>query len=152
MIRRSSLRWTAGGAFGLLVRDRNASNQDGAPKLADIRWFKRELEENASLALRRDDIDVVDLYDEHGRVVGGDHDDELDATDRAWQTDTAAGRSSILIAETSDSEAEREKWSSIAKLAAEYETIGEAAQRQRFANGRRRQRARYRPRSVSRGR
>jgi conjugative relaxase-like TrwC/TraI family protein len=92
----------AGGAFGLLVRDRNNTDQDGAPELADIRRFKNEWEKNASLRLRRGDTDVIDLYDEQGRIVGGDHDNMLDAAYHAWQNDTAAGRSSILIAETSD--------------------------------------------------
>lgn len=92
----------AGGAFGLLVRDRNASDQDGAPELADIRRFKSQWEKNASLRLRHGNTDVIDLYDEQGRIVGGDHDDMLDAAYHAWQTDVAAGRSSVLIAETSD--------------------------------------------------
>ncbi|TWE13064.1 conjugative relaxase-like TrwC/TraI family protein [Rudaeicoccus suwonensis] len=92
----------AGGAFGLLFRDRNAHDDDGAPELADIRRFKNEWEKAASLALRRGDTDVIDLYDEHGRIIDGDHDDMLDAAYRAWQTDVAVGRSSILIAETSD--------------------------------------------------
>ena len=92
----------AGGAFGLLVRDRNNTDQDGAPELANIRRFVNEWEKNASLALRRGDTDVIDLYDEQGRIVGGDHDDMLDTAYRAWRTDVAAGRSSILIAETSD--------------------------------------------------
>jgi len=92
----------AGGAFGLLVRDRNSTDQDGAPELADIRRFKNEWEKAASLRLRRGDTDVIDLYDEQGRIVGGDHDTMLDAAYHAWQTDIAAGRSSILIAETSE--------------------------------------------------
>jgi conjugative relaxase-like TrwC/TraI family protein len=92
----------AGGAFGLLVRDRNNTDRDGAPELADIRRFKNEWEKAASLRLRRGDTSVIDLYDEQGRIVGGDHDDMLDAAYHAWQNDTAAGRSSILIAETSE--------------------------------------------------
>ena len=92
----------AGGAFGLIVRDRNANDEDGAPELADIRRFKNQWEKAASLRLRRGDTDVIDLYDEHGRIVSGDHDDILDAAYRAWRTDVAAGRSSVLIAETSD--------------------------------------------------
>ena len=92
----------AGGAFGLLVRDRNASDQEGAPELVDIRRFKNEWEKAASLRLRRGDTDVIDLYDEQRRIIGGDHDDMLDAAYRAWKNDVAAGRSSLLIAETSD--------------------------------------------------
>ncbi|WP_188893451.1 MobF family relaxase [Microlunatus endophyticus] len=92
----------AGGAFGLLVRDRNNTDDEGAPELADIRRFKNEWEKGASLRLRRGDTEVIDLYDEQGRIVGGDHDTMLDAAYHAWQNDIAAGRSSILIAETSD--------------------------------------------------
>ncbi len=92
----------AGGAFGLLVRDRNASDGEGAPELADIRRFTNEWEKAASLRLRRGDTDVIDLYSKRGRIVGGDHDVMLDAAYHAWQSDVAAGRSSILIAETSD--------------------------------------------------
>ncbi|MGH3157153.1 MAG: ATP-dependent DNA helicase, partial [Streptosporangiaceae bacterium] len=92
----------AGGAFGLLVRDRNNTDPGGAPELADIRRFKNEWEKAASLRLRLGDTEVIDLYDEHGRIIGGDHDTMLDAAYHAWQTDVAAGRSSILIAETSD--------------------------------------------------
>jgi AAA domain/Histidine kinase-, DNA gyrase B-, and HSP90-like ATPase len=92
----------AGGAFGLLVRDRNVNDEDGVPELADIRRFKNEWEKAASLRLRRGNTDVIDLYDEQGRIVGGDHDTMLDAAYHAWRADVAAGRSSVLIAETSD--------------------------------------------------
>jgi hypothetical protein len=60
----------AGGAFGLLVRDRNnQADGDLAPELADIRRFTSEWEKTASLGLRRGDTDVIDLYDEHGRII-----------------------------------------------------------------------------------
>ena len=92
----------AGGAFGLLVCDCNASDGDGAPELADIRRFTHQWQKAASLRLRRGDTDVIDLYSKRGRIVGDDQDTMLDAAYRAWQTDIAAGRSSILITETSD--------------------------------------------------
>lgn len=93
----------AGGAFGMLVRDRNNQpDGDGAPELVDIRRFKNTWEKTASLALRRGDTDVIDVYDEHGRIVDGDHDQMLDAAYRAWQNDTARGKTSILIAETTE--------------------------------------------------
>ncbi len=92
----------AGGAFGMLVRERNASDDRGAPELADIRRFTHQWEKTASLALRRGDTDVIDVYAQHGRIVDGDHDQMLDAAYRSWQADTAAGKSSILIAETGD--------------------------------------------------
>jgi conjugative relaxase-like TrwC/TraI family protein len=92
----------AGGAFGMLVRDRNNQPDDPAPELADVRRFQSEWEKSASLRLRQGDTDVIDLYDQHGRILDGEHDQILDAAYNAWQADTAAGRASILIAETSE--------------------------------------------------
>ena len=93
----------AGGAFGMLVRDRNNQpDSDPAPELADVRRFQSEWEKAASLRLRQGDTDVIDLYDQHGRIVDGEHEQILDAAYRAWQADTAAGLASILIAETSE--------------------------------------------------
>ncbi|MHB1865441.1 MAG: MobF family relaxase [Candidatus Saccharimonadales bacterium] len=93
----------AGGSFGMLVRDRN--NQPGSdpvPELTDVRRFASEWETAASLALRQGDSDVIELYEKHGRIVDGGHEQVLDAAYHAWQADTAAGRASILIAETSE--------------------------------------------------
>jgi len=93
----------AGGAFGMLVRDRNNQpDSDPAPELTDVRRFQSEWEKAASLRLRQGDTDVIDLYDEHGRILDGEHDQILDAAYHAWQADIAAGRASILIAETSE--------------------------------------------------
>ena len=93
----------AGGAFGMLVRDRNNQpDSDPAPELTDVRRFGSEWEKTASLRLRQGDTDVIDLYDQHGRILDGEHDQILDAAYHAWQADTAAGRASILIAETSE--------------------------------------------------
>ncbi|MHB1539003.1 MAG: MobF family relaxase, partial [Solirubrobacteraceae bacterium] len=93
----------AGGAFGMLVRDRNNDpDGDPAPELADVRRFQSEWEKDASLRLRQGDTDVIDLYEKHGRIVDGEHEQVLDAAYRAWQADTAAGKTSILIAETSE--------------------------------------------------
>ncbi|OUZ08590.1 hypothetical protein BHE97_13020 [Aeromicrobium sp. PE09-221] len=87
----------AGGAFGMLVRDRGA-----APELTDVRRFSHEWEKTASLRLRLGHADVIDPYDQHGRLLGGDHDDILENAYAAWQHDTAAGKTSVLIAETLD--------------------------------------------------
>ena len=93
----------AGGAFGMLVRDRNNQpDSDPAPELTDVRRFQSEWEKAASLRLRQGDSDAIDLYDQHGRILDGEHEEILDAAYHAWQADTAAGRASILIAETSE--------------------------------------------------
>lgn len=84
-----------GGAFALLV-----SAREPAPELTDIRRFRNEWEKAASLGLRIGDTDVIDTYLAHHRVHDGGYDDVLDAAYRAWRTDLAYGRSSVLIAET----------------------------------------------------
>lgn len=85
----------AGGAFGLLARQR-----EDAPELVDVRRFAAAWEKKASLGLRLGDTDVLQDYQRHGRLVGGDLEDMLEAAYRAWQADRAAGYNSILIAET----------------------------------------------------
>jgi conjugative relaxase-like TrwC/TraI family protein len=85
----------AGGAFGMLVRDR-----DDAPELVDVRRFRNDWEKHASLQLRLGDTAVIDTYMDHGRVAGGEHDQMLDAAYQAWMRDGAAGKVSVLIAET----------------------------------------------------
>lgn len=87
----------AGGAFGLLVRDRG-----DAPELADVRRFHADWEKNASLQLRLGKPEVIDTYDDEGRIVGGDYDDILEAAYRTWYADIADGKTSLLIAETNE--------------------------------------------------
>ncbi len=85
----------AGGAFGLLARHR-----ENVPELLDVRRFAQPWEKKASLRLRLGDVDVIEEYEENGRLAGGDLEDMLDAAYRAWQADREAGRNSILVAET----------------------------------------------------
>lgn len=85
----------AGGAFGMLVRDR-----DDAPELVDVRRFRNDWEKHASLQLRLGDTAVIDTYMDHERVAGGDHDQMLDAAYQAWMQDQTGGKASVLIAET----------------------------------------------------
>jgi len=85
----------AGGAFGLLVRDR-----DDAPELLDVRRFRNDWEKQASLQLRLGDTDAIDTYLAQERVVDGSYEQILDAAYRAWLTDRAEGKVSVLIAET----------------------------------------------------
>lgn len=85
----------AGGAFGMLVRDR-----DDAPELFDVRRFRNDWEKNASLQLRLGDADAIDVYIDHDRVAGGVRDEMLDAAYQAWSRDLRAGKTSVLIAET----------------------------------------------------
>lgn len=83
----------AGGAFGMLVRDR-----DDVPELTGVRRFIADWEREASTRLRRGDEAVIDEYTDRGRITGGEHDAMLDAAYTAWAADTAIGKASLLIA------------------------------------------------------
>ena len=87
----------AGGAFGLLVSDR-----DDAPELVDVHRFVNEWEKTASLDLRHGRVEVVDTYAEHGRIRGGDTEQMMDAAYTAWRTDTLAGKATVLIADSNE--------------------------------------------------
>ncbi len=84
----------AGGAFGLLARDRG----DVVPELTDVRRFDATWEKAASVQLRLGHGDAIDAYLDHGRVVEGTGDEVLDALFAAWRHDTEVGRSSLMIA------------------------------------------------------
>ena len=87
----------AGGAFGLLVGDR-----DDAPELVDVHRFTHAWEKTASLALRHGRTEVIDTYLDHDRVHDGDAESMTDAAYTAWRTDRERGLMSVLIAETRD--------------------------------------------------
>ncbi|WP_261369805.1 ATP-dependent DNA helicase [Corynebacterium sanguinis] len=87
----------AGGAFGMLVHDR-----DDAPELTDVHRFTHRWEKANSLALRHGRTGAIDTLIEHDRVRGGEQDAMVDAAYTAWRADVQAGRASILVAETRD--------------------------------------------------
>lgn len=89
---------TAGGAFSLLVRDR-----DDTPELVDVHRFVNLWEKSASLALRYGRTDVIDTYAEHGRVIGGETEEMIDAAYTAWRADTLVGRASVLVTDSNES-------------------------------------------------
>ena len=86
----------AGGAFGLLVADR-----DDVPELTDVRRIRAAWEKAATLELRQGRIEAADAYEAHGRIRAGEAERMADAAYQAWQHDRAAGLASILIAESS---------------------------------------------------
>ncbi len=85
----------AGGAFGMLVRDRG---EGLAPELTGVRRFREKWERRASVQLRVGNTAALDTYAAHGRLRGGEGDDMLDAAYTAWLADEQAGLSSLLIA------------------------------------------------------
>lgn len=88
----------ASGVFGFI-----AESIEDRPELTEIWRFREEWERHASLRLRLGDSDVIEEYDLHDRIVGGDHDPMLDAAYAGWLDDTAHGKSSLMIAETNES-------------------------------------------------
>ncbi|MAP64605.1 MAG: conjugal transfer protein, partial [Microbacterium sp.] len=88
----------AGGAFALLVADR-----DDAPTLLEVRRFHNAWERSASLRLRLGDAAALNAYAEHGRLRGGEQDEVTEALYAAWSADIAAGKRSLMIAESTES-------------------------------------------------
>ena len=89
---------TAGGAFSLLVHDR-----DDAPELVTLHRFTNVWEKTASLGLRHGHTDVIDTYTEHDRIRGGETEAMIDAAYTAWRTDTLSGRASLLVTDSNES-------------------------------------------------
>ncbi|WP_114906995.1 MobF family relaxase [Ornithinimicrobium murale] len=87
----------AGGAFGLLVGDR-----DDAPELVDVHRFTNAWEKTASLALRHGRTEVIDTYLNHDRIREGDAEAMADVAYAAWRSDRERGLVSVLVAETRD--------------------------------------------------
>jgi len=85
---------TAGGAFGLVARDRGET----VAELTDIRRFVNPWEKRASIALRLGDTQAIEEYQAHGRIESGTRDELLDAVYQSWRADIAAGMSSLMIA------------------------------------------------------
>jgi hypothetical protein len=85
----------AGGAFSLLV-DRRAD----PPELTEIHRFTNEWEKQASLAMRRGEVESISTYARQNRIREGLTDEMLDAAYEAWRADTKAGRSSVLVTES----------------------------------------------------
>ena len=84
----------AGGAFGLLVRDRGTD----APELGTARRFIHEWEREASTRLRVGDAAAIDAYAAHDRIAEGDQAAMVEAAWAGWVADEHAGRRSLMIA------------------------------------------------------
>ncbi|GAA4699791.1 hypothetical protein GCM10023349_15260 [Nocardioides conyzicola] len=85
----------AGGAFTLLVERRTDT-----PELSEIHRFTHEWEKEASLALRRGEVEVISIYAQQNRVREGVTDEMLDTAYQAWRKDTDAGKASVLVTES----------------------------------------------------
>jgi len=85
----------SGGALRLLARD------TAAPELTDVVRFTDAGEAEAGLAIRSgDEATAWDFYHQHGRVHAGAADELREHVLAAHTADTAAGRSSLMLAGT----------------------------------------------------
>lgn len=84
----------AGGAFSLAAGELGAD----APRLSTIHRFTQPWEAAASLLLRTGRTEVIDTYAAHDRIIEGSEEVVLDEAYRAWQSDLAAGKTSLLVA------------------------------------------------------
>src|SRR5699024_3256697 len=87
----------SGGALRMIA------SEVGAVELTQLHRFRHtdgtrnDAEAQASLALRQGDIS---WYESAGRVHSGRHEDLVDQIVRAWDADDAAGRESLMMADT----------------------------------------------------
>lgn len=81
----------AGGLYRLLAHDHNV-------ELTGVRRFRAGWERSASLRLRARDPAILDVYEQHGRVVGGDRTRVLEEAFTRWGQARAAGESVVVCA------------------------------------------------------
>lgn len=82
----------SGGALRLIAAEA------GAVELTDLHRFTDPREAAATLALRDGDPSGLDFYEAHHRIRGGSKTAMIDAAYTAWRTDTATGKSSVMVA------------------------------------------------------
>jgi hypothetical protein len=70
----------------------------GYARLAEPVRFRHAWEQAASLRLRDGDISVLAEYDQHGRIIGGDPEQMMDAAAAAYVALSAGGTDTLLMA------------------------------------------------------
>ena len=70
----------------------------GYARLAQPVRFRHAWEQQATLRLRDGDISVLATYDQHGRIIGGDPEQMMDAAAAAYVALTASGTDTLLMA------------------------------------------------------
>jgi conjugative relaxase-like TrwC/TraI family protein len=86
----------AGGALRLIYHD------SGGVQLTDVRRFADPAEAAAVLQFRVGDARAIRFYADHGRLFGGVRAVALDKLYADWKTDVAAGRTSIMMSDSTD--------------------------------------------------
>lgn len=88
----------AGGAFPLLVHDR-----DAIPELVDIHRFTNEWEKTSSLGLRHGRTEIIDTYIDRDRIQCGETEAMVNAAYTAWRSDRQGGRATVLVSDSNES-------------------------------------------------
>src|SRR6266481_5260697 len=70
----------------------------GYARLAEPVRFRSQWEQQASLRLRDGDTSVLAEYDQHGRIIGGEPEQIMDAAAAAYVALTAGGTDTLLMA------------------------------------------------------
>src|SRR5260370_37028684 len=70
----------------------------GYARLAEPVRFRAGWEQQASLRLRDGDTSVLTEYDQHGRIIGGDPEQMMDAAAAAYVALSADGTDTLLMA------------------------------------------------------
>jgi conjugative relaxase-like TrwC/TraI family protein len=102
-----------GGAFSMLVADR-----DAPPELSEARRFEHEWERRASAGLRAGSPAAVGAYLGHGRVAAGNREEILAACHQAWKADVEAGKTSFMLAQDNGTVTELNRLARAARVAA----------------------------------
>ena len=89
----------AGGIFRLIAA------RHGHWKLTEVRRFRHAWERDASLRLRRGEVEVLAEYDARGRIYHGPQDRVFDDAVMLWVNDHLAGRESLLMATSNETAA-----------------------------------------------
>ena len=84
----------AGGAFGMLID----AQPEKVASLKTIHRFVDDWQGPASLALRAGDRRAVETYTTKGAVQSGTQEEVLDQVHAAWASETAQGRTSLMVA------------------------------------------------------
>ncbi|MEU5156157.1 MobF family relaxase [Glycomyces sp. NPDC021274] len=82
----------SGGALRLIAAEA------GATELRDLHRFQDSAFAQASLKLREGDAAGLDFFTDRGRLRGGSRDAMLEAVYSGWMRDTAAGKTSLMMA------------------------------------------------------
>jgi len=85
----------SGGVFSQLTED-----LPNVHRLDEVMRFNSEWEKEASLKLRKGEVDVLAEYESRGRLRAGTREEMVEASYQSWLSDHVGGKDAVLIAPT----------------------------------------------------